>query len=115
MIGLRHQAGAETAGLNPVAGATAIQIDGIITPAGADPGALGQFAGVRAAELERDRMFGRVEVQQPGSVAMQNGPGRDHFGIQNRPGREQAQEKPAMPIGPVHHRGDAQPARTPAM
>jgi hypothetical protein len=53
-------------------------------------------------------MLGCVVAQQPGAVAVQHRAGGEHFGIKQRPTRQQAMEKPAMPVSPFHHRGDAE-------
>ena len=63
---------------------------------------------IGAAQLERHRMLGRVEGQEPRAVAVQHRAGRDHLGIDQRAAREQAMEEPAVPVGPFHHRGDAE-------
>ena len=69
--------------------------------------ARGQRARVGAAELQRHRMLGRIETQQPCPIAVQHRAGRQHFGVKQRPARQQPMEKPAVPVGPLHHRGDA--------
>ena len=68
--------------------------------------AFGERARVRAAELHRDRMLGRIEAEQPRAVAAQHRAGRDHLGVEPRAAREQAMEEPAVPVGPFHHRRD---------
>ena len=60
----------------------------------------------RTAELQRQRMLGRVETQQPRPVAVQHRARREHLGIKQRPPRQQPMEEPAMPVGPFHHRRD---------
>jgi Uma2 family endonuclease len=50
-----------------------------------------------------------VEVEVTRHVAMQQRPCRHHLGVQARVLREKAVEVAAVPIGPVHHRGDGQP------
>ena len=37
-----------------------------------------------------------------------SGPGGHHLRIEQRMPCDQAQEEPVMPVGPVHHRGDAE-------
>jgi hypothetical protein len=63
---------------------------------------------IAAAELQGHRLFGRIETQEPVAVAAQHGAGGQHLGIQERPARQQPMEKPAMPVGPFHHRGDGE-------
>lgn len=53
-------------------------------------------------------MFRRIEAQQPLAVAMQHGAGGHHLGVEQGRTRQQTVEVPAMPVGPVHHRGDAE-------
>jgi hypothetical protein len=62
---------------------------------------------IGAAELERHRMLGGMNRQEPRAVAMEDRGGGDHLGIDARPTREQAMEEPAMPVGPFHHGRDA--------
>ena len=64
---------------------------------------------VRAAELHRDRVLGRIEREQARAVAVQHRAGGDHLGVDQRAAREQAMEEPAVPVRPVHHRRDAEP------
>jgi hypothetical protein len=51
-------------------------------------------------------VFGGIEAEQPRPLAAQHGAGGDHLGIEPRAPREQAMEEPAVPVGPLHHRGD---------
>jgi hypothetical protein len=37
---------------------------------------------------------------------MDDGFRRDHFGIEQRPARQDAMKRPAMPVGPIHHWGN---------
>ncbi len=107
---LRHQAGAEPALLHAVRRAADIEIDFVIAEIGANARGRGERRGVRSAELDRDRMLGRVIGEQPRAVAAQHRRGRDHFGVEQRAPRQQAVEEPAVPVGPLHHRGDAESA-----
>jgi len=63
---------------------------------------------IAAAELERNRMFGGIVRHQPRARAVEHRAGGDHLGVDQRAAREQAMEKPAVPVGPFHHRGDAE-------
>ncbi len=106
---LGHQAGAEAAVLHPVGRTADIEVDLVDSrspPRSRRPGA--QRRRIGAAELQRHRMLGRVEAQQLLAVAMDHRPGGDHLGIEQRPARQQTVEQPAMPVGPVHHRGNAE-------
>ena len=73
---------------------------------GADARASGKRARLGAAKLQRHRMLGRIEPQQPRAVAVQHRAGGQHLGIEQRAARQQAMEEPAMPVGPFHHRSD---------
>ena len=54
---LRHQAGAEAARLHAVGRAADIEVDLVIAERRGNPRRLGQFGGIGAAELHRDRML----------------------------------------------------------
>jgi hypothetical protein len=105
---LLHQARAEAAVLNPVGGTAHIEVDLVIAEIGADPGGVREFPRVRAAELHRYRMLRRVEPEQPLPRPVDHGAGRHHLRIEARAARHDPVERPAMAIGPVHHRGNAQ-------
>ncbi len=59
MIGLQHETGPEAARLDPVARASGIEIDLIVSVIGANPGAFGKIASLRAAKLQGYRMLAR--------------------------------------------------------
>ena len=101
---LVHQAGAEATFLHPVGRAADIEVDFVVAEAFADAGALRQRGRLRAAELQRHRVFACIEAKKPVAVAMQDGAGGQHLGIEQRPARHEPMEEPAMPVGPVHHR-----------
>ena len=101
---LAHQAGAEAAVLHAVGRAAAIEVDLVVAEIGADARRLGEPLRLGAAELQRDRMFGRVEAEQPLARAEHDRVGGDHLGIEPRPTRQQAMEGAAMPVRPIHHR-----------
>src|SRR5690606_23184025 len=44
--------------------------------------------------------------EQPPPIPMQHSPCRDHLRIKQRMARDKTQEKPVMPVSPVHHGGD---------
>ena len=64
-LGLGHQAGAEPPRLHPVRRAADIEIDLVIAELGADARGLGECCRIAAADLQRDRMLGRMELEQP--------------------------------------------------
>ena len=103
---LRHQAGAEAAVLHPVRRTADIEIDFVVAEILADLRCGGEIARIRAAELQRDRMLAGIETEQPRAIAMDDRAGRQHLRVKPRPPRHQPMEHAAMPVGPVHHRGD---------
>ena len=103
---LRHQAGAETAVLHPVRRTADIEIDLVIAELLADFRRDGEIARIRAAKLQRHRMLAGIETEQPLPIAMNDGAGRQHLRIKPGTPRHQTVEHPAMPVGPVHHRGN---------
>ena len=108
---LRHQAGAEATLLHAVGRTADIEVDLVVAEIRRDARALGELARIAAAELQRHRMLGRVEGQEPRAVAVQHRAGGDHLGIDQRPARQQAMEEPAVPVGPFHHRRDGKLSR----
>ena len=105
---LRHQAGAEPALLHAIGGAADIEIDLVVAKLGADARALCERRRVGAAELQRHRMLRRIEAEQARAIAPQHRARGDHLGVDQRTAREQTVEGPAMPVGPLHHRRDAE-------
>ena len=105
---LGHQARAEAAGLHALGRAADVEVDLVVTPALAQLRALRQRRRIAAAQLQRDRMLGRIEVEMARHVAVQQRAGGHHLGVEPRVARDEAQEEPAVPVGPVHHRRDAQ-------
>ena len=69
----------------------------------ADACAFRERARIGAAELQRQRVFGGIETQQPRAIAMQHRAGREHFSVKQRAARQQAMEGPAVPVSPFHH------------
>ena len=103
---LRHQAGAEAAVLHPVGRTADIEIDLVVAEILADLRGGRQIAGIGPAKLQRHRMLAWIEAEQPRAVAMKDGAGRQHLRVEPRTTRHQPVEDAAMPVGPVHHRGD---------
>ena len=106
-VGLAHEAGAEAAALHPVGRAAAIEIDLVVAELGADARRLREPSRLRPAELQRHGMLARVEADQPLARAEHDRVRRHHLGIEPRAAREDAMERPAAPVGPVHHRRHA--------
>ena len=65
---------------------------------------------VGPAKLQRNRMFCRVEAEQPLEVAVRNGLCGDHFGVEQRVRAQQPQQVAAVTVGVIHHRRDAEAA-----
>jgi hypothetical protein len=107
-IRLGHQARPEAAVLHTIRGAADIDVDFVITEIRADLRSLREVRRLRTAQLQRHRMFARVESKQPRAVAMDHGARRQHLRIEPRPSRQQTMEDAAMPVGPVHHRGNGE-------
>ena len=53
-------------------------------------------------------MLRLAEAEQAPARTVDDGAGRDHLRVKPRPPRQETVEEPAMPIRPVHHRGDAE-------
>ena len=70
-----------------------------------------ELAGIAAAELQGERMLGGIEVEMVRHVAVRERRRGDHLGVEPRVPRDQAQEVPAVPVRPVHHRGNTQSMR----
>ncbi len=102
-VGLSHQAGAEMPALHAVRGTTAIEIDLDIALSRADARGLREFGRLRTAELHGNGLLMIAEADDPGTVAVDDGARRHHLRIEPRPARQDAMERSAMPVGPVHH------------
>ena len=105
---LRHQAGAEPPFLHAIGRAADVEVDLIVTGLRAHARTARERDRIGPAELQRDRVLGRVVAQEPGAVAVEERASGDHLGVDQGTAREQAVEEPAMPIRPVHHRGDGE-------
>jgi hypothetical protein len=64
----------------------------------------GKFLRLAAAELRANRALGLIVAEVALCVAVQQRACGDHLGEEERGRRDLAQEEPAMPVGPVHHR-----------
>ena len=97
--------------LHPIARAAHVQVDLGESGGGADARRRREFLRVAAAQLQRDRMLLRIVLEETrGPCSAHERRGHDHFRVQQRVRCEQAVQEPAMPVGPIHHRGDAEPA-----
>jgi len=67
-----------------------------------------ELLAIAAADLKRERMFDRVEIEMMRNVTMHESRRRDHFGVQPGAPRDEPEKIPAVPVGPVHHRRDTE-------
>ena len=109
--GLRHQARAEAAGLHALGGTAAVEVDLVVAPTLAELRRVCELARIAAAELQCHRVLGGVEVEVARHVAVRERRRGHHFGVEPCATRDQAQEVPAVPVRPVHHRRDAEAPR----
>jgi hypothetical protein len=109
--GLGHQARAEAAGAHALGRAAAIEVDLGVAPALAELGGVRERGRIAAAELQRDRMLGRIEVEVARHVAVRERGRGDHLGVEPRVRADLAVEVAAVPVGPLHHRRDAEAMR----
>src|SRR5690606_17733872 len=63
---------------------------------------------IGATQLQGHGLLDRIETEMPSGIAMGDGSAGDHFGEQQGLTRQQAMEETAMPVRPVHHRGNAE-------
>ena len=108
MIGFGHETGTETALLDAVRRAAAVQVDFAIAIVLADACGERQFPWIGAAELQGDRLFAGREGQKLVAPAEFDGCRGHHLGVEKRPARDDSVEGAAMPVRPIHHRGDAE-------
>ena len=110
-VGLAHQAGAEAAALHPIRRTAEIEIDLVIAELGADARGLGELAGSAPPSCSATGCSLGVEAEQPLARAVQHRIRRHHLGIEQGAARKDPMEIPAAPVGPVHHRRDAETMR----
>ena len=104
---LCHQTGTEAAFLHAVGRTPDIEVHLVVTQVGGDLCTLCKASRVAPAELERERMLGRMIGQEPCAIAVEHRTRGDHLGVDAGAAREQAMEEAAMPVRPFHHGGDA--------
>jgi len=109
--GLRHETCAETPALHAIARTADVQVDLVVALRLAEASRAGEQPGIGTAELQRDRVFRRIEAEQPFDVTVCQRLRRHHLRVQQRPRAQQPQQVAAVPIRVVHHRGhgDASP------
>jgi hypothetical protein len=104
--GLGHETGAEATFLHAIGGTAAVEIDLTIAKVLADAGGECEFGGIGAAKLQGDRLLQGREGQKLFPAAELDCGRGHHLGIEQRPTRDGAVEGTAVPVRPVHHRGD---------
>ena len=100
-----HQTGTEGTPLNTFAGATAVDVDLVITPVLPQSGTVRQISGLAATELQGQRMLFDIETQMARHIPVQQGTGSHHLGIEERMPAQQTVKVTTMSVSPVHHRG----------
>ena len=109
-VGRFHERRAEASLLDARARAADVQVDLVVAEGLADFRRTGQRVRLRATELQAHGMLRRVEAKQPVAVAAQHGLRVDHLAVEEHARADLPQEVAAVPVGPRHHRRDAQPA-----
>ena len=102
--GLVHQTGAKRAALHAFAGAAAVEVDLVIAPLRTQTGALRQIGRLAAAQLQGNRVLARIKTKMARNIAMDQGTGGHHLGIEQGVLAEQTVQITAVPICPIHHR-----------
>ena len=110
MLRLGHEAGAEAPPLNALRRAATVEVDLVIAEVGADRGSAGELGRLTAAQLQRHRMLALVEGEVASPVAVEDRPAVHHLGVEQGGRCQQPVEVAAVPVTPIHHRCDAQPA-----
>ncbi len=105
-----HQAGADHVVLDPVAGATDVEVDLVVAGLFRQPRAGRQFRRHAAAQLQRQRVLAFVVAEEALAIAVQQRAGSDHLGVEQGVTGQLAQEEAAVAIGPVHHRRNGKAA-----
>ncbi len=105
-VRVRHQAGAEPAVLYPVRRAADVDIHLVIPGLCRFRGSFRHQHGIAAAELDGQGVLGRIKAQQGIRITVMQCIRRDHLRVQACARAQQPHEIAAVPIRPVHHRGN---------
>ncbi len=103
----QHETGAEGAALHPVARTSDVQVDLVEPRRRADARRRRELERIGAAELQRNRVLGRVVREQARGIAAHDRGRHDHLGVEQRVRRVEAMQVAAMAVGPIHHRRHA--------
>ena len=106
-LGPQHEAGAERAAAHAIARAADIQVDLIVARRRPRARRGGELQRIAAAELQGERVFGRIMFEQAQRPPPHDRGGHDHLGVEQRVRGEQPVHEAAVAVGPIHHRGDA--------
>ena len=105
---LGHETRSEASLLHTIRRTADVEIDFVIAKGRTDGCGLCKLCGIGTAKLERYGMLRRIEPQKPLSIAMQDRFGRHHFSVEQGMPRQLAVEEAAVPVRPIHHRGNAE-------
>ena len=77
---LLHQTGSKGTFLYSIRGTANVDIDLVIAPSFSHRSALGQCNRIITTQLHSDRMLAGIKIEQVMLLAIEQGPGRNHFG-----------------------------------
>ena len=100
----QHETCAKRAVLDSIARAAHVEIDLRKSSGGADARGHAKFLGIAAAQLQTDRVFGRMVLEQAARIAAHQRGGDNHLGVQQRMRRVQTMHVTAVTVRPIHHR-----------
>src|SRR5690554_5175466 len=104
-----HQTGPDQVILHTVAGTANVEIDLVIAPSLGNGSALCQLTRIAAPQLQGNRMLDLIVAKETLTwAAMQNGPGGNHFGIQQNVTSQRPSENAEITCRPVHHGCDSE-------
>lgn len=107
--GLMHQAGTEATRQNTIGRTAAVEVD-FIKPGRRTNRRRGrQGVRLRPAQLHSNRMLALALREQLLAIALQDGVGMDHLGIEQCAGRTNTVKGPTVRVGPIDHRRDRKP------
>ena len=105
-----HQAGTKAAILHPIGGAADVDVHLVIAALLGQLGTARQIGRIAATQLQGDGVL-LLAVTQIIPLAVDDGAGGHHFGIEQGLAAHQSMKVTAMPISPVQHGGDGKTLR----